>query len=52
MTAFETALDATPPPDSGHRFDAGRRWEASLALRFAACDGATRLARALSLIHI
>ncbi|MFW6346799.1 MAG: urease accessory protein UreD [Halomonas sp.] len=46
MTAFETSLDATPPTDSGHRFDAGRRWEASLALRFAARNGVTRLTQA------
>ncbi|MDR5891649.1 urease accessory protein UreD [Halomonas mongoliensis] len=55
MTAFEPSL-ATPPPvasspvtpprASGHRFDAERRWEASLALGFAARDGATRLTRA------
>ncbi len=30
--------------DSGHRFDTGRRWAASLDLGFAARDGATRLA--------
>ncbi|QTF94080.1 urease accessory protein UreD [Halomonas sp. BM-2019] len=36
----------TPPPASGHRFDAGRHWEATLSLRFAAREGATRLTRA------
>lgn len=46
MTAFETSLDPALPMDSGHRFDAGRRWDASLSLRFAAREGVTRLTRA------
>ncbi|WP_416140244.1 urease accessory protein UreD [Halomonas sp. HK25] len=45
MTAFETSLDATTPTDSGHRFDAGRRWAASLVLGFEARDGVTRMTR-------
>jgi urease accessory protein len=45
MTAFEPSL-SPPPPASGHRFDAERRWEATLELRFAERDGATRLTRA------
>ncbi|MDC6641880.1 urease accessory protein UreD, partial [Leclercia adecarboxylata] len=31
---------------SGHRFDAGRHWAASLALTFAQRDGATRMVQA------
>ncbi|MCA1769209.1 MAG: urease accessory protein UreD, partial [Halomonas sp.] len=46
MTAFETCLDATLPRDSGHRFDAARRWDASLDLRFTPRQGVTRLAHA------
>ncbi|MBB3331107.1 urease accessory protein [Halomonas campaniensis] len=46
MTAFETSLDATPPTDSGHRFDAGRRWESSLDLGFASRHAVTRLVHA------
>lgn len=46
MTAFETSLDDTPPSASGHRFDAGRRWDAFLDLGFAPRDGVTRLVRA------
>lgn len=49
MTAFSPAMPATPPrfEDSGHRFDAERRWAASLELGFdARADGHTRLARA------
>ena len=46
MTAYETSLDAMPPTDSGHRFDAGRRWAASLELAFEARDGVTRMVRA------
>ncbi|WP_280548109.1 urease accessory protein UreD [Halomonas sp. 11-S5] len=41
MTAFETTI----PGLSGHRFDAGRRWAASLELGFAARDGVTRMTR-------
>ncbi|KFC49874.1 urease accessory protein ureD, partial [Halomonas sp. SUBG004] len=37
---------APPAADSGHRFDAERRWAASLALRFAHRDGVTRLVQA------
>ncbi|MCH4563529.1 urease accessory protein UreD [Halomonas sp. EGI 63088] len=41
MTAFVTlAPDASP---SGHRFDAGRRWAASLELAFDKRSGATRM---------
>ncbi|MBF8221721.1 urease accessory protein UreD [Halomonas sp. 328] len=44
MTA---SLPVTSPGlDSGHRFDAGRRWVASLELGFAARQGATRMVRA------
>jgi urease accessory protein len=46
MTAIETSLDAKAPTDSGHRFDGGRCWQASLALGFASRDGVTRMARA------
>ncbi|WNL43988.1 urease accessory protein UreD [Halomonas sp. PAMB 3264] len=35
-----------PPTPSGHRFDDQRRWAASLALRFAQRDGATRMTQA------
>lgn len=43
-----TATPPVTPPglDSGHRFDARRRWAASLALGFAARQGATRMVRA------
>ena len=37
---------APPAAGSGHRFDAERRWAASLALRFANRDGVTRLVQA------
>ena len=37
---------ANSPVASGHRFDAGRRWAASLALNFAHRDGATRMVQA------
>ncbi|MGJ7461081.1 urease accessory protein UreD [Halomonas sp. MA07-2] len=46
MTAYETSLDATPPTDSGHRFHAGRRWDASLDLSFASRREVTRLVHA------
>ncbi|MGQ4877153.1 urease accessory protein UreD [Billgrantia sp. LNSP4103-1] len=46
MTAFEPSAIVMPPTDSGHRFDAGRHWAASLALGFEARQGVTRLARA------
>lgn len=46
MTAFEPSLAAVSPTDSGHRFDAGRRWDATLELGLAARDGITRLTRA------
>ncbi|MCG6659004.1 urease accessory protein UreD [Halomonas campisalis] len=46
MTAIETSLDATRLMDSGHRFDGGRRWQASLELGFVSRDGITRMARA------
>ncbi len=46
MTAFETSLNAKEPTTSGHRFDGGRRWAASLALGFGIRDGATRMVRA------
>ena len=46
MTAFETSLNTTTPTDSGHRFDAGRRWEASLDLVFASRADVTRLVHA------
>lgn len=45
MTAFETSLDVPPPNDSGHRFDAGRHWAASLELGFATREGVTRMTR-------
>jgi urease accessory protein len=45
MTVHDPLL-AAAPTDSGHRFDAGRRWDASLALDFASRDGITRLTRA------
>lgn len=45
MTAFETSLDAPPPIESGHRFDADRHWAASLDLAFAPRDGVTRMTR-------
>lgn len=41
--------DTTTPTlhaDSGHRFDASRRWAASLALTFAQRDGVTRMVQA------
>ncbi|UYG06160.1 urease accessory protein UreD [Halomonas sp. M4R1S46] len=44
MTAIPRAIPSHP--ESGHRFDAGRRWAASLDLGFSARDGVTRLARA------
>lgn len=37
---------AKPSIGSGHRFDAGRHWAASLALTFAQRDGATRMVQA------
>ncbi len=37
---------APPAAGSGHRFDAERRWAASLALRFANRDDVTRLIQA------
>lgn len=37
---------APPAAGSGHRFDAERRWAASLALRFANRDSVTRLVQA------
>ena len=37
---------ASPAAGSGHRFDAERRWAASLALRFANRDSVTRLVQA------
>ena len=37
---------AKPHIASGHRFDAGRHWAASLALTFAHRDGATRMVQA------
>lgn len=46
MTAFEPSTFAQPSADSGHRFDAGRRWAASLELGLVARQGITRLARA------
>lgn len=48
MTAYSPAMPAAPPrpEDSGHRFDAGRRWAASLELGFSSRQGTTRLARA------
>lgn len=48
MTAFSPAMPVAPsrPEDSGHRFDARRRWAASLELGFSARDGVTRLSRA------
>ncbi|WP_275287504.1 urease accessory protein UreD [Halomonas elongata] len=44
MTAIPRAI--SPYLESGHRFDAGRRWVASLDLGFAARDTVTRLSRA------
>lgn len=46
MTAFETAALAKPLTDSGHRFDADRRWAAALELGFGSRDGATRMLQA------
>ncbi|WP_197038313.1 urease accessory protein UreD [Billgrantia saliphila] len=46
MTAFETSAIAMPVTDSGHRFDAERRWAASLELGFVSRQGVTRLVRA------
>ncbi|RTR00212.1 urease accessory protein UreD [Halomonas nitroreducens] len=48
MTAYSPARPAAPTgaEDAGHRFDAGRRWAASLELGFASRQGTTRLARA------
>ncbi|MEQ6917255.1 urease accessory protein UreD [Halomonas aquatica] len=43
MTAFPTL---TPAQASGHRFDAGRHWAASLDLAFEPRDGVTRMTRA------
>ncbi len=43
MTHCDSAL---PVAGSGHRFDDQRRWAASLGLRFAWRDGATRLTQA------
>ncbi|MGM0692448.1 MAG: urease accessory protein UreD [Pseudomonadota bacterium] len=45
MTACETSLDASPSNDSGHCFDAGRHWAASLEIGFVARDGVTRMVR-------
>jgi len=45
MTAFETSLDAPLPNDSGHRFDDGRHWAASLELGFETREGVTRMTR-------
>lgn len=44
MTAFETLMSSSI--DSGHRFDEGRRWEASLDLGFASRRDVTRLVHA------
>ncbi|MBB3229654.1 urease accessory protein UreD [Halomonas stenophila] len=44
MTAIPRAIPSHP--ESGHRFDAGRRWAASLDLVFSVRDGVTRLSRA------
>ncbi|MDT8896226.1 urease accessory protein UreD [Halomonas sp. I1] len=44
MTVFPRAISHYP--ESGHRFDAGRRWVASLDLGFAARDTVTCLSRA------
>ena len=46
MTARFDAKTLLPPCASGHRFDAGRRWVASLELGFDRRQGATRLVRA------
>ncbi|WP_353981733.1 urease accessory protein UreD [Salinicola endophyticus] len=50
MSADPAPPSHPPPADSGHRFDAGRRWEARLALAFdrreTAHAGRTRLTRA------
>ncbi len=46
MTVFETYRDATPLTDSGHRFDAARRWDAALDLGFASRRDVTRLVHA------
>jgi len=45
MTAFENSLNATPPNDSGHRFDAERHWAASLELGFETREGVSRMTR-------
>ncbi|MGE4534600.1 urease accessory protein UreD [Halomonas sp.] len=45
MSALETSLTATPPTESGHRFDAGRQWVASLDLGFATREAVTRMTR-------
>ncbi|ERS91549.1 urease accessory protein UreD, partial [Halomonas sp. PBN3] len=45
MFALETSLTATPPTESGHRFDAGRQWVASLDLCFATREAVTRMTR-------
>ncbi|QFU01397.1 Urease accessory protein UreD [Halomonas sp. THAF5a] len=45
MTAIPTLTPASSAPTSGHRFDAGRHWAASLDLAFAPRDGVTRLTR-------
>jgi len=45
MFALETSLTATPPTESGHRFDAGRQWVASLDLGFATREAVTRMTR-------
>ncbi|MGR4068532.1 urease accessory protein UreD [Halomonas sp. LR3S48] len=46
MTARFDATTLQPPCASGHRFDAGRRWEASLQLGFALQQDVTRMVMA------
>ncbi|MCL7939357.1 urease accessory protein UreD [Halomonas sp. ATCH28] len=47
MTAFLPAMPVSPSrlEDSGHRFDADRRWAASLELGFESREGMTRMTR-------
>lgn len=43
MTAIPRAISSHP--ESGHRFDAGRHWAASLEIGFATRDGVSRMVR-------